>query len=242
LEQILLDSNGNQKSQVSPADVQGCVYHASLLLANELRKDDNCSSAAQTTSNLKANSTNKLNCHEQSTFVFDDAKQGTTTSRKRKRSHTDHAALDLEGDISDDEDSLSSLPSPKVLDVLVDTFCSVLHPWIPFLHLSRFKDQVADLESRPELRIIHHAIVAATMKHVAEDAVGMSRADMDRQVRFSKKVVLLNAMNSLTIENIQALIIIAFNNVCFLKNEDFSFMSLIVFRLEMARFPKLGQL
>jgi hypothetical protein len=217
LESILLDSNGNHKATPAPNDNLECVYHASLLLAKELQPRDGKPARLLTPGEDLSDRYVRRNCDEDTEFLFwgsiHQVVRGERPPQKRKRSLLDHESLEQTWNNAKEEMVTSALPSTRVLDRVVDAFFSIVHPWIPFLHQSRFKEQLEDPQKQPGLEIILHALVSATMKHLKEEDVGMSRSEMAREVRISRNVVMLTAMDNLTIENIQALIVVAFYDV-----------------------------
>ena len=107
----------------------------------------------------------------------------------------------------------SSLPSHEILSATIDAFFSSTHHWIPFLHPFRFRRDIEDPHKRARLEIILHAIVYASMHRLDLDNLAIQQSDIERQVELSRSTVILNALDSLTIENVQALIIVAFTAV-----------------------------
>jgi hypothetical protein len=67
-----------------------------------------------------------------------------------------------------------------------------------------------DPHKRPRLELILHAIVYASMHRLDLDMVNIKQTEVERQVELSRNTVILNALDSLTIENVQALVIVAF--------------------------------
>lgn len=213
LEKLLLDGNGNLKAGPIPVDQPGCVYHASLLLAKELQDNDENSKGLLLQSEEAPENLSRRHCGLGTKFVFGAVDQ-RWPSKKRK---TDHVQLEdnlLERNWEDTEKRISSLlPSVKTLGLVLDTFYSIIHPWVPIIHLNRFREQFNDPEKRPNLEIILHAMVYATMKYLKEEDIDMEKPEIARQVQLSRNMVMLTATDRLTIQNIQALTIIAFHDV-----------------------------
>lgn len=188
-------------------DVEGCLYHAALLLASEHQGKHQQSTAPTSSEPVVPSTQTTLDCGQRSTT---DIQATNGPSRKRKRE--DNALRDVLDNV-DQENLLSSLPPMPILNAAVDCFFARINHWIPFLHPPRFKAMVAGLQLKPEVGIILHAIVSITMKYMGKEYPELSLPDMNRQIRFSRNAVKLMAMDSLTIEGIQALIIIAFDYV-----------------------------
>ena len=205
---MLLDSQGSQKvppPQLNPQDVQGCVYHASLLIANELK-------SAGTGLQHRRNAST-LNCQSNSGLSEDGISSEVLSPRKRKREDADYQDSNLDWSTLDDEDAVPPLPSETVLEAIVETYFSKVQPWIPFLHMPTFRARLKDQRERPKIKVLLHSIVASTMKHLKLADFGIDQAEMKRQVRISRNVVTLHAMGSLSVEKLQALILLAFDYV-----------------------------
>ncbi|UKZ61429.1 uncharacterized protein TrAtP1_002694 [Trichoderma atroviride] len=70
-----------------------------------------------------------------------------------------------------------------------------------------FKDPI----ERQKFPILLHALLSASIKYVDFEVFGMSVQDVTRQIRISRSAVMSHAMESLSIQNTQALVIIAFD-------------------------------
>lgn len=134
-------------------------------------------------------------------------------SRKRKRQAQDYESLSESWDLSDYTDTLSALPPQRTLDAILDTYFKVIHPWVPLIHEGRFRARLENSNKRLKYCVVLHALVAITMKHVKFDDYGMSKEEAIRQIRRSRNVVMLSGMDSLSVENLQALVLIAFDYV-----------------------------
>ncbi|PVH70021.1 hypothetical protein DL98DRAFT_437839, partial [Cadophora sp. DSE1049] len=109
-------------------------------------------------------------------------------------------------------ENFNDLPPDDVIDELVDLFFSNIQPWIPILHAERFKERMADFERRGSLTTIFHAIVsvcARLSQNPFFDKTGV-RAECSRRHRH---IVILNSMESFSVDNLQALIIVAFDTI-----------------------------
>jgi hypothetical protein len=209
LENMLLDSQGNQKApppQLNPQDVQGCVYHASLLIANELKSLGSGLQDPRTASTL--------NCQSSNRRPEDSIPSEILPPRKRKRDDIDYQDTSQNWSSLGDEDAVPPLPSEVILEAIVETYFSKVQPWIPFLHMPTFRSRLKDQRERSKIKVLLHAIVSSTMKHLKLTDLGTDPEEMKRQVRVSRNVVTLHAMGSLSsVENLQALIILAFDYV-----------------------------
>lgn len=63
------------------------------------------------------------------------------------------------------------------------------------------------------MQVLVHAMIRAAMRHVPLDKLGLTEEERDRQIRLSRDIVMRDAMASLSVENLQALIIVASDHV-----------------------------
>jgi hypothetical protein len=223
VEKLLLDNEGNQKAppaRLDAQDVQGCVYHASLLIANELKNIGSISGVRDKNDAAKLQGLPKaaaLNCQKSSPEGEDEelgsGHSETSSFKKRKRDDAQYQDSHQGWANLDDEGSIPPLPSESILEAIVETYFSKIQPWIPFLHMPSFRLRLKDQRERPKLKVLLHSIVSATMKHLELAEFRIGRVEMKQQVRVSRNVVTLHAMGSLSVENLQALIILAFDYV-----------------------------
>lgn len=198
LEDMLLQQDGTQKPPPpSPAqhEAQHSMYHISLILAKELQRIGPHPCSNQDLSPLPADETWRI-----------------SPSRKRKRGGCErNTSITL--DAPEENDISSSLPPKHVLNIIIPKYFQTLHHWIPFLHEAHFNSRLASHDENQQLVVVLHAIVAAVLRLVNFSDAGMSLQDVELQIKRSRQAVLLTAMECPTVENLQALIIIAFDHI-----------------------------
>jgi hypothetical protein len=113
----------------------------------------------------------------------------------------------------DDGPWIPQLPPLQLLEAVVEAHFRTVHHWVPILHETRFRAKLKNAEERDRLVVPLHALVSTAIKYVDFEEFGMTLTDVERQIRVSRRVVMLNAMESLSIENTQALIFVAFDYV-----------------------------
>lgn len=102
-----------------------------------------------------------------------------------------------------------SLPSSAELEYYIDTYFTHAHPWIPMLNQDRFRQRVADPKELPKLKVILQAIVITVSRYLPEEP-GLEAVWPVEKIR---EWTIMRSMESNTLEGLQALIIIAFNDV-----------------------------
>ncbi|RDW66826.1 hypothetical protein BP5796_09575 [Coleophoma crateriformis] len=211
LEQILLDENGSPKTRFINEESSGFL-HPELPPSTNSPQFSIHSTTAQLAPlhapELSNDSRGRTRDGDEGLDISFGINRSLQPGNARKRQR-----LDGEGEVPSNVLD-NPLPPDTLVRIAVKTFCDIQHPWIPFLHLSRFRDHyLHNGVTNPESRVILHAIVVAAMNHISEDESCMNRLSMEAYAMNSQQVVMLTAMDSLGIENIQALIIIAFHYI-----------------------------
>lgn len=127
-------------------------------------------------------------------------------SPKRRRIDNESHSLKMSGFFEND-----TLPS-DLLDSLVEIYFSRIHPWIPTLHLRLFRQRLKDPKEQPKLSAILRAIISATVRFSDDPRLGPPEA-RSRLARSNKQAVILQSIESFSVENLQALIICAFDTI-----------------------------
>ncbi|KAH7140002.1 fungal-specific transcription factor domain-containing protein [Dactylonectria estremocensis] len=136
--------------------------------------------------------------------------------RPRKRRRLDSCGnpkLEIQLPLEDLTDPSLNLPPPDLLEDITDTYFLNIQPWVPILHETYFRARIHDPEQRPILVVVLHAIVVAAIRFIKPDSHSLRPHDLDTWAKKSRSIVLLTAMNGLSVENLQALTIIAFNDI-----------------------------
>ncbi|KAM0327554.1 hypothetical protein ACHAQA_005845 [Verticillium albo-atrum] len=106
----------------------------------------------------------------------------------------------------------TSLPPPDLVDSLVEIYFANLHPWIPMLHVREFRERMANPSERPQLRTVFQAIVSTCARFSDDPRLGPpeTKAQMAKK---NRQAVIVESMESFSVENLQALIICAFDTI-----------------------------
>ncbi|KAJ5690491.1 hypothetical protein N7462_004883 [Penicillium macrosclerotiorum] len=99
------------------------------------------------------------------------------------------------------------------MEAVVNLFFDLVQPWIPIFHERRFRQRLKSPEDRPALEVVLHAMVVALLKHVYPRELIENLGDIDTICERSRKIAVLTAMDALYVENLQALIIICFEDI-----------------------------
>ncbi|KOS18591.1 putative transcriptional regulatory protein [Escovopsis weberi] len=205
LEQIMLDGSGNAKAQLVALLGDSNGHHAGngpfpLSFAPSRQRQG----SPTDNESLTAAARNGL--------ADADADSGHPRKRQRIGQGEDQEDDDDE-DEDDDEPWMPPLPSFPLLEAVVEAHFQTIHHWIPILHEMRFRARLKDPAQRKRLTVLLHALLSAAIKYVDPGPFGMTASDVTRQIRTSRRAVVTHAMESLSVENTQALVILAFDYI-----------------------------
>ncbi|KAK2808450.1 hypothetical protein FQN50_004658 [Emmonsiellopsis sp. PD_5] len=204
LENALLhhgESNAAGSFRRHSPNQSACIHDVLSVLARELKK-------VNESGNSGFNSPGRS--HSRRCSIANDTPCSANDRPPQKRRRVDRDDASEELDVDSDE---YNLPSSNVVSAVVETYFAIIHPWIPMLHQARFQHRLSDPHQKPKLAVILHAMMVVALPHVRPDIRAMIPGGTDAGVRKSRSTVILTAMDSLSVENLQALIIIAFDNM-----------------------------
>ena len=100
------------------------------------------------------------------------------------------------------------LPNRESLESVVTAYFDNVHPWIPLIHQARFLGRFAEPSAYDDSCVILHAMVIAAAKFVP----GVDLDDV-ASLRARRNKVLCTAMNCISLENLQALVVLAWDDI-----------------------------
>ncbi|KAJ0426612.1 hypothetical protein BJY00DRAFT_298150 [Aspergillus carlsbadensis] len=163
----------------------------------------------------------QLNRNLSSTLpLYQDQSANHLDSRKRRR----REGLDPSTGISSDsgqrpQEVLGDLPVAATNDViavhfdeLLNTYFSHVQPWIPIVREPSFRIRVQREEERQRLTIIIQAMAYAALRFLKQDGKHLPAEFVRIEASRLRRMVMITALDGLSIENLQALIIIAFTD------------------------------
>ncbi|KAF2449125.1 hypothetical protein P171DRAFT_404127 [Karstenula rhodostoma CBS 690.94] len=205
LEQILLDEVGHIRSQFNiDENANRNAGRAQDGIANRRPTHHRTSTDVTTPGTVQLND----NIQETNFQPQPAVEERPPNPRKRKLEEPVFATalLELEGiEIAD------HLPSKPLLVKTAEYFCISFHHWIPYLHKQRLCDTA--MGTRDEFRsdLVLHGLVAVSLRHMDRQVICMDEDEVLRQTKVSRFIVETLAMKSMSIESLQALILIIFD-------------------------------
>ncbi|CAG9956435.1 unnamed protein product, partial [Clonostachys rosea f. rosea IK726] len=146
----------------------------------------------------------------------EDDENASDRHSKRIRAQDDHQSppriSSQDSSPSDVWESSAHLPLELINDVVLLYFIRV-HNWIPILHWKHFKQKIRQQGGREQYTVILDAMVVSTLKLVAREKYHLSGDDVQRISSKCRESLLLKAMQSLSVKNLQALVILVFTDI-----------------------------
>ncbi|KAI2950735.1 transcriptional regulator family: Fungal Specific TF [Aspergillus niger] len=105
----------------------------------------------------------------------------------------------------------NSLPD-IVLNELVDFYFVNIHPWIPILHVKRFRERMRSPEERGHINCILHAIISVCARF-SQNGPNGDTLNLKEIAKKSRQEVILQSTETFSVENLQALVIVAFETI-----------------------------
>lgn len=184
-------------------------------LAKELQKLNSAKANTPDTRDYAAVS--PTTSYTSSRYTSERHEAGARQDRPRKRRRVDSCGnpnVDLSFPLKEDLVNITtSLPRADILEETINIYFEVIQPWIPILHETQFRKRIYEPEELPSLVIILHAMVVAAVRFVDNPDLRLSADDIGQMARQSRNFVTLSALERLSVENLQALIILAFHDV-----------------------------
>lgn len=182
---------------VNSIDVHGCVYHASLLLANHLK----AATEGDIPNDMYGSQSGRLpfdqplHCSRpltSSNFESPNLAHDEQLPRKKRR-------LDQSGSwrhIYDAPTPTNVLPPRSIIDAVITKYFETVHHWLPMVHERRLRARLADEQDSETLSILIHAMIVATLRHIDHGERDVDPGGIAAQIRLSTNVVMLNAFDS----------------------------------------------
>ncbi|KAH7174923.1 uncharacterized protein B0J16DRAFT_274314 [Fusarium flagelliforme] len=104
------------------------------------------------------------------------------------------------------------IPDDDSLDQVVDAYFRQIHPWIPMIHETRFRKRLRDNRDDASLILLLQSMILVAFRHVYRRDVAESIQRLIGDQDDVRDWVVAQATKRLSVENLQALIIICFHD------------------------------
>lgn len=200
---------------VRPAETQP-LFTAFSSLVQELRGLVNQKPAPSTSVPSQSDAAAAVQHLSPLTVAQDTTSETAAEQQTRKRKRADTWAQSSTTSVASHttcEDSISGLPSPELLEKIMFAYFKHVQPWTPILHETKLRARLSASNYTSQVTILIHAVIVAAVRLVDDETL-QSRPDyVEQLISDSRDKVLLMGMDGLSVENLQALSIIAFSDV-----------------------------
>jgi hypothetical protein len=114
---------------------------------------------------------------------------------------------------SDDFDLSQHLPDRPLLAKITEFFCVSFHHWIPYIHKQRLQTRVREGSRDAGFELFLHALVAVALRHMSPNTVLLDKDQVQQQIATSQSIVEVQSVRHVSVESLQALILIVFDHV-----------------------------
>lgn len=107
-----------------------------------------------------------------------------------------------------------NIPDDAVLSQVLEAYFVYIHPWTPIIHEGRFRRRLVHDNERQNLEIVLQAMILVAQRYVEDED---SASDLQKPAEESEKMrdwLVSQAMKQPSVENLQALVIVASDDVC----------------------------
>lgn len=155
-----------------------------------------------------------LNVSPHTSYELESPSHGQNQPCKRRRLDScGNPSIDLTGQLVELSTESTKLPPPEFLEETINAYFGLIQPWIPILHETYFRRRLDDDDQRPDLVVLLHAMVVAASRFVNSSNGPAICKEVELWTSRSRRIVKMSAMEALSVENLQALIIVAFSDV-----------------------------
>ncbi|KAH8683616.1 fungal-specific transcription factor domain-containing protein [Ilyonectria robusta] len=156
---------------------------------------------------LLATELQKFNATPSSPAQSTPRREQNGASAKRRRLNDDRACEQriLVNDISHSADE-------RELEEALKSYFNHVHPWIPIIHEGRFRRRLDDDEERGKLHLVLKSMILVASRYIEDEEISNSLLRSAEDSENYRDWVVSKAMKHLSVENLQALLIIAFND------------------------------
>ncbi|OLN86378.1 putative transcriptional regulatory protein C1683.13c-like protein 2 [Colletotrichum chlorophyti] len=106
-----------------------------------------------------------------------------------------------------------ALPDEEVLQAILQAYFSYVHPWIPIIHERRFRSRLHEPSETEAMRVVLQAMILSASRYVSNEDLALSVFGSPQKQALARDWVVSSAMKTLSVGNLQALIIVAFNDI-----------------------------
>jgi hypothetical protein len=113
-----------------------------------------------------------------------------------------------------------SFLNPNTIEDVLQTYFEHIHPWIPLVHETSLRRRLFDTKHRSKLDVLVRAMILVSGRYLQrQEAISdISLANLTTEQ--ARSLVVSAAMDCLSVENLQALVICVLNDVRFFYSRN----------------------
>jgi hypothetical protein len=141
-------------------------------------------------------------------------------SLKRRRAECDASYVtewNYSGADTDSVPRLNPTLPPDLLDGvsqdIIGSYFRRIQPWLSIIHEPSFRNRMQDEAEKKQLQTVLHAMIVAALRFVKQADKPLPAEFVEEQTTRSRREVILCTRNKTSIENVQALLIIAYVDI-----------------------------
>lgn len=111
------------------------------------------------------------------------------------------------------------MPIGEALEAAMCSYFSHIHPWIPIIHEGRLRRRLLRPADNERLRVVLYAIMFSASRFIEDVEIASAWTLPYEQQMNARDWIVAEAMKSPSVESLQALVIVAFNDVSCVPSE-----------------------
>ncbi|KAL5332483.1 fungal-specific transcription factor domain-containing protein [Aspergillus crustosus] len=108
---------------------------------------------------------------------------------------------------------IPSLPDDAVLSHVLEAYFIYVHPWTPIIHESRFRRRLIDDHERNRLQLVLHSMILVARRYIEDSDAATSVQQVHDDAGDIRDWLVSQAMKQPSVENLQALVMIATDDI-----------------------------
>lgn len=132
-----------------------------------------------------------------------------SSSRKRRRDENEVHCIAPSAEIP-------PLPDDEVFSHVLEAYFIYIHPWTPVIHEGRLRRRLLDDCDREKLQLVIQSMILVTQPYIEDAETASHLATLINDAENTRDWLVSQAMKQPSVENLQALVILASNDVGFI--------------------------
>ncbi|CBF80524.1 hypothetical protein AN8426.2 [Aspergillus nidulans FGSC A4] len=128
------------------------------------------------------------------------------SSKKRRRNENEVHCIAPSAEIP-------LLPDDEVLSHVLEAYFNYIHPWTPVIHEGRLRRRLIDDCDREKLQLVIQSMILVTQPYIEDAETASHLATLINDAENTRDWLVSQAMKQPSVENLQALVILASNDI-----------------------------